>query len=220
MIDPHCSREVESIIAYGLSTGVPMKVTSTIRSGAITISGNRSFHSMALAVDWAGPTPSIDSDALADIFHAFLPVEKHLAELIYAGPQVGFNIKNGRRVGKYAASIHRNHVHVAVQRGVFLDTMAPAFLPDTVIDPTPEDDRSEDMADPVGAMCAPNGGVWVATRDCGVRAYRNAPFFGSYPGLPAEARQGTRTFVDISERDDDAPGYMLHGSDGSLYRFP
>lgn len=76
------------------------------------------------------------------------------------------------------------------------------------------------MADPVGAMVAPNGGVWVLTRDGGIRAYNNAPFFGSYPGLPPEARQGRRTFVDISDRDDGAPGYMLHGSDGALYRFP
>jgi hypothetical protein len=221
MIDPHCSREVEAIVIYGGSTGVPMKVTSTLRPGAVTVAGGRSFHALGLAVDWAGPTPSWDSDALAAIFHAFLPVEKHLAELIYAGPQVAFNIKGGRRVGKYAQAIHHNHVHVAVQRGVFLDRLVPTFLPDTIIEQAPADDeRSEDMADPTGALCAPNGGVWVVTRDGGVRAYRNAPFHGSYPGLPEEARQGTRTFVDISDRDDGADGYMLHGSDGALYRFP
>src|SRR5262245_21109673 len=180
MIDPHCSPEVEAVIAYGQSTGVAMTVTSTIRPGAVTIAGNRSFHALGLAVDWAGPTPSIDSDALADIFHAFLPVEKHLAELIYAGPQVGFNIKNGIRVGKYAQSIHHNHVHVAVQKGVLLDRLVPTFLPDTIIEQAPIDDRSEDMADPVNALVAPNGGVWVVTRDGGIRAYRNAPFHGSY----------------------------------------
>lgn len=221
MIDSGCSAEVRAIIVYGGSTGIPMKVTSTLRPGAVTAAGNRSFHALGLAVDFAGPVPSINSDALADIFRAFLPVEKHLAELIYAGPQVAFNVKNGRRVGKYAQAIHHNHVHVAVQRGVFLDRLVPTFLPDTVIEEAPDgDERSEDMADPTGAMCAPNGGVWVVTRDGGVRAYRNAPFHGSYPGLPAEQRQGTRTFVDISERDDDRDGYMLHGSDGALYRFP
>lgn len=220
MIDPRCSPEVEAIIAFGTSTGVPMKVTSTLRPGAVTISGNRSFHGMGLAVDFAGPAPSRNSEALADIFHAFLAVETHLAELIYAGPQVGFNIKHGRRVGKYAESIHHDHVHVAVQRGVMLDRMVPGFLPDTIIEQAPRDHEGEDMADPTGAMCAPNGGVWVVTRDGGVRAYNNAPFHGSYPALPAEARQGDRTFVGISERDDGAAGYMLHGSDGSLYRFP
>lgn len=220
MIDPHCSPEVQAIIAYGTSTGVPMKVTSTLRPGATTISGNRSLHAAGLAVDFAGTRPSIDTNELADIFHAFLPVEKHLAELIYAGPQVGFNVKNGRRVGKYAQSIHHNHVHVGVARGVLLDRVVPTFTPDTTVEQAPDDDRSEDMADPTGALCAPNGGVWVVTRDGGVRAYRNAPFHGSYPGLPPEARQGDRTFVDISDRDDGQEGYMLHASDGALYRFP
>lgn len=219
MIDPHCSPEVEATIAYGTSTGVPMTVTSTLRPGAITISGNRSFHGLGLAVDWAGHHPTIDSDVLADIFHAFLPVEKHLAELIYAGPQVGFNIKNGIRVGKYAQSIHHNHVHVAVQKGVLLDRLIPSFLPDTIIEQAPQDHEGEDMADPVDAMCAPGGGVWVVTRDGGVRAYGGAPYYGSYPGLPAEQRLATDPFVDIGLRDDGAPGYMLRNSGGALYRF-
>lgn len=220
MIDPHATPEIEGIIAYGAQTGVPMKVTSTVRPGAVTISGNASFHSVGQAVDFAGPYPTWDSKDLADIFRAFLPVEAHLAELIYAGPQVAFNIKNGRRVGKYAQSIHHNHVHVAVARGVLLDALWPAEAPDEIADAPDDKERSEDMADPVGAMCAPNGGVWVVTRDGGVRAYRNAPFHGSYPGLPPEARAGTRTFVDISDRDDGLEGYMLHASDGALYRFP
>ena len=102
MIAPDCSPEVEAIIAYGTSTGVPMKVTSTLRPGAITAAGHRSLHGQGLAVDYAAAHPGWDTDELADIFHVFLPVEKHLAELIYAGPQVSFNIKDGRRVGKYA----------------------------------------------------------------------------------------------------------------------
>lgn len=220
MIDPHCSPEVIGIIAYGESTGVAMKVTSTLRPGAITISGNRSFHGLGLAVDFAGPIPTRDSSVLADIFHAFLPVEKHLAELIYAGPQVTFNIKHGRRVGKYAQSIHHDHVHVAVQRGVLLNRQIATFTPDTVVEQAPEDHEGEDMAEPMDALCAPGGGVWVLTKDGGVRAYRGAPFHGSYPGLPPEWRQGDRTFVEITERDDGQPGYMLISSGQERYRFP
>ena len=220
MIDLHATPEIEAIVAYGTSTGVSMVVTSTVRPGAITVTGAVSFHAVGLAVDWAAPVPSYDSDELADIFHAFLPVEKHLAELIYAGPQVAFNVRNGVRVGKYAQSIHHNHCHVAVQKGVFLDRLVPTFMPDTTIEQAPNDDRSEPMADPVDAMCAPDGGVWVLTRDGGVRAYGGAPFHGSYPGLPAEARQATDPFVDIGERDDGRPGYMLRNAGGQLYRFP
>lgn len=222
MIDPHCSREVEGIIAYGASTGVAMKVTSTLRPGAVTISGNLSLHGAGLAVDFAGPSPGWDSEALGAIFRAFVPVEQHLAELIYAGPQVAYNIKHGRRVGKYAQSIHHNHVHVGVRRGVFLGQLVPTLQPESVVAEAPADHEGEDMAEPVDALVDPErpGGVWVLTKDGGIRTYHNAEFLGSYPGLPPEWRQGERTFVEITPRDDGVRGYMLHGSDGSLYRFP
>lgn len=219
MIAPDCSPEVEAIIAYGTSTGVPMKVTSTLRPGAITAAGHRSLHGQGLAVDYAAAHPGWDTDELADIFHVFLPVEKHLAELIYAGPQVSFNIKDGRRVGKYAQHIHHNHVHVGVRKGVLLDRLVPTFLPDTIIEQAPQHD-GEEMAEPVDAMCAPAGGVWVLTRDGGVRAYGGAPFHGSYPGLPEADRRATDPFVAIDPRDDGRDGYMLMNSGGALYRFP
>lgn len=216
----NCSPEVVGIIAFGASTGVPMKATSTLRPGAITAAGYPSLHGLGLAVDFAGLRPSWDSKELADIFHAFLPVERHLAELIYAGPQVTFNIKNGLRVGKYAQASHHNHVHIGVRQGVLPDRLVPSFIPDSVIEQAPDDnDGREPMADPVDAMCAPGGGVWVLTRDGGVRAYGGAPFWGSYPGLPAEQRKATDPFVDIGPRDDGQEGYMLRNSGGALYRF-
>lgn len=221
MIDPTCSREVIGIIAYAEQAGVPYKVTSTWRPGAVTLAGNPSRHGRKLAVDLAAPTPSIDSEALARIFRAFGPVEHKLNELIYAGPQVAYNIKAGRRVGKYAQSIHHNHVHVAVDPGVILSAATPKVVIDAVITAAPHDsDGREDMAEPVGALCAPEGGCWVLTRDGGVRAYGGAPFHNSYPGLPAELRQGDRTFVDIVRRDDGRAGYMLISSGGEKYRFP
>ena len=182
MIDLTYSAEIEGIVAFGQSTGVPMLVTSTIRRGAITGVGNLSFHAVGQAVDWAGPHPTVDSQILADIFHAFLPVEKHLAELIYAGPQVDFNIKNGARVGKYAQSIHHNHVHVAVAKGVQLDRLIPTFNTDLTIEqaPTPaEVSERTDMAAGITIPRAQGGYVVLQTRDGGVFAYDNAPFFGS-----------------------------------------
>ena len=218
MIDPACSPEVVGIIAYASQTGVPFKVTSTFRPGAVTAAGNPSRHGRRLAVDFAGPAPSIDSEALAVIFRAFLPVEHKLNELIYAGPQTGFNIKAGKRVGKYAQSIHHNHVHVAVDPGVVLATVAPVKVIDSVTGPAPADtDGREDMAEPVDAVAAPAGGVWVLTRDGGVRAY-DAPFYGSYPGLPPEGRQGgERVFVEI--RLNELGGYTLVSAGGERYAF-
>lgn len=228
--DLHASSEVEGIIAYAEAVlDTPFYVSSTLRPGAITASGNPSRHSRALAVDLTAahangtPRPTIDSPELREIFEAFRPIAVHLNELIYADAPK--NVKRGQWVAPYAMNIHHNHVHVAVDPGVDLRRYAPderialPVAPDSAEIITDTDGR-EDMAEPVDGMAAPEGGVWVLTRDGGVRAYGNAPFHGSYPGLPPEARMGERTFVDIAERDDGQPGYMIQGSDGSLYRFP
>lgn len=217
MIDPTCSREVIGIIAYAEQAGVPYKVTSTYRPGAITAGGNPSRHGRKLAVDFAGPEPSLNSEALAVIFRAFIPVEHKLNELIYAGPQASYNIKAGKRVGKYAQAIHHNHVHVAVDPGLVLAEVHPVVVVDSVIAPPPADDEREDMADPVDALPAPGGGCWVLTRDGGVRAYHGAPFHGSYPGLPPAARQGERTFVEIQA--NNLGGYTLISAGGETYAF-
>lgn len=52
------------------------------------------------------------------VFDVFVPVERQLYELIYAGAP--YNIKAGRRVAPYAVASHHDHVHVAVNRGVFV----------------------------------------------------------------------------------------------------
>ena len=225
MIHLTCSPEVVGIIEYLEATGIPHRVTSTWRPGAITAAGNPSRHGRRLAVDFAGPRPGRDSEDLADVFHAFLPVEQQLNELIYAGPQVRFNIKRGQRVAKYAQAIHHDHVHVAVDPGVILLEAPMAVAADRPVDPPPDDtDGREDMADPVDALVSPQGGVWVLTRDGGIRTYDDTgrtPYLGSYPGLPEVHRNDPhRTFVEILARDDGADGYMIRSAGGELYRFP
>lgn len=103
----------QALVGYMAGTGVPHRVTSTVRPGAITGSGNVSRHARGLAADFAAPTASRDSAGLGAIFEAFLPIADQLAELIYAGPQTNFNIKGGKQVGKYAQGIHHDHVHAA-----------------------------------------------------------------------------------------------------------
>jgi hypothetical protein len=133
--------------------------------------------------------------------------------------QAKYNIKNGKRVPKYAVADHHNHVHVAVPKGGRLDPAqhTPAPQSDERVD---EQETMEDMAEPMDALCAPEGGCWVLTKDGGVRTYKGAPFLGSYPGLAPEHRQGERTFVSIEPRDDGQPGYMIRSNGGELYRFP
>jgi hypothetical protein len=218
--DLHCSAEVETIVAYLTASGVPFYITSTLRPGAVTQAGTPSLHALALACDVAYIRDTWDSEELARIFRVFEPVEGQLAELIYAGPQVSYNIKNGKRVRKYAQDIHHNHVHVAVRRGVLLSPHEHTPAPESN-EPVNEKETIEDMAEPIDALCCPDGGVWVLTKDGGVRAYKEAPFHGSYPALEAQHREGgERTFVGIEPRDDGAKGYMIRSSGGELYRFP
>lgn len=214
------SPEVMGIIGYLETSGVPHRVTSTWRPGATTLAGNTSRHALKLAVDFAGPTPSVDSASLGAIFKAFVPVEAHLDELIYAGPQVSYNIKRGRRVPKYAQAAHHNHVHVAVNTGVDLLHRAPKHAPQADQVEAPSlikigEGGREDMAEPVDAI--PWGeGALVLTRDGGVRAY-DAPFFGSFPGLPPEQRLATAPFVQIIK---EGSGYTCINSSGQRYHFP
>ncbi len=218
-VDLHCSPEVESVVAFLEASKVPFLITSTLRPGEVTVSGKPSFHAFCLACDVAYVRKSRDSEELARIFRVFEPVEGKLAELIYAGPQVSYNIKNGKRVRKYATEGHHDHVHVAVRKGVLLDPQdhTPAPVSNEQVN---EEETIQEMAEPMDAMCAPEGGAWVLTKDGGVRAYKGAPFYGSYWDLPPELREGERTFVGIEPRDDGAKGYMLRSSGGELYRFP
>lgn len=216
-----CSAEVAGIIAFFAASGVPGRVTSTARPGAMTRAGRLSRHSRMLAVDFAGPAPGLDTDAMAAIFEVFAPIAGSLNELIYAGPQATRNVNAGRWVRRYAEAHHHNHVHVAVDPDVILGASRSleAVITDEIVD---NNEEREDMADPADAIVSPQGGVWVLTRDGGVRTYdptEATPFHGSYPGLPPEAKQGgERTFVDI--RSNERGGYDLVSSGGELFSFP
>jgi hypothetical protein len=86
----------------------------------------------------------------------------------------------------------------------------------------PVDPGGGEMTDPIGAMRDPDTaeGVWVATKDGGIRAYAGANFHGSYPGLPPEARQGVRTFARFERSSTLGKKYRLVSSAGESYEFP
>jgi hypothetical protein len=91
------------------------------------------------------------------IFRAFKPVESQLYELIYAGPQVSYNIKRGKQVAKYAVADHHDHVHVSVDRGVFIQW--PGMQPQVPLE-------EEDMF--IFGVASPDpteGGVWLLAGD-------------------------------------------------------
>lgn len=216
MIDLHCSEEVESIISYLDIVQIPHKVTSTWRPGAVTVSGNLSNHAKKLAVDFAGPTPTWNSETLAEIFRAFVPVEAHLSELIYSGPQVTYNIKHGKRVAKYAQALHHNHVHVAVEPGVLLTELLPRHA-----DESPDVINGNERTDLPVAITVPHphgrGYLVLQTRDGGVFTYDDCPFFGSLVGVdtgpngsgPAAALAWTPT----------GEGYWILDAEGAVFSY-
>lgn len=131
------SREDRNLLAYlqaaRRATGADIVVTSTTDHPPYTSSGNPSRHvapgteGKGLALDARTRTRGTYRDAHRAVFDAFARVEGQLHELIYA--YAPYNIKAGRRVPPYAVSDHRDHVHVSVDRGVFVLYPAPVVPP-------------------------------------------------------------------------------------------
>jgi TP901 family phage tail tape measure protein len=112
-----------SIISYLRGTGVPHRVVSTVRPGAITATGKPSYHGKGRAVDFGGPGRygQRDTPELLAINRAFLPIASRLRELIYSGPGA-VEIHNGRPhdYTGITHAMHRDHVHVAMKYGGIL----------------------------------------------------------------------------------------------------
>jgi hypothetical protein len=66
-----------------------------------------------------------------------------------------------------------------------------------------------------GFANAPEEALFEQTSDGGVKAINGAPFYGSYPGLPDDARKGQRYFVGISANEDGTPGYTSWANDST-----
>lgn len=101
------------------------RITSSFRGNSSGFHGRSGTNGRGTAVDAAGPEPGLNTQDMADIFLALavpkLPDGRYVAnELIYAGPQIDFNIDRHRRRSKYAEDDHQNHVHCGVEKGVFM----------------------------------------------------------------------------------------------------
>lgn len=165
-----------------------------------------------------------DTPELFAIFSFFLETygrKNQLSELYYAGPGADECVRSGK-VMKWTdvakstrdaiRSNHHNHIHIAVPKGVFLTPPPTNFRTQAEDDDMPQPDTKVD------ACRAPGGGVWTLTFDGGVRATGDAPFFGSYPGLPPSKKKGKRNFIAI---EADGDGYTIFSDDdqGSSYHF-
>jgi hypothetical protein len=123
------SREVEAIIAYLDSTGLPYRVTST--TGGRHAESSRHFQEgtdgKGLAVDFAGPRP-MDIPAMLRIYRALLGEYGRLHELIFWVPgEVKILVRRRTKVvptvyGTKVLEAHRSHVHVSTYLGTFLES--------------------------------------------------------------------------------------------------
>lgn len=68
-------------------------------------------------------------------------------------------------------------------------------------------------------LCGFTEGFYELTADGGVKALGNAPFFGSYPGLPDDARKGERYATGLTPNEDGSKGYTVWTNDGGKYKF-
>lgn len=174
------SRETDGIIAFMRTSGVPHRVTATTNGRH----SPGSYHylqgtgGVGLAVDLAGPVSSVDSPALLAIYKTLAAHGHLLAELIYSGPGGGY-WKHGVQVSPYATASHHNHVHVAVERGIFLDVLAP-FKRTT---PVPDDPNLPNIEGPLSfhpvwdSAGNVKGYYIFSTRTGELHAY-GVPYFG------------------------------------------
>lgn len=95
----------------GIAAMFGVGVGSGFRPGAITSSGNVSYHALGRARDFPGPAGAM----LAFAKYLAANFGSRLLELIYT--PLGFSIKNGRVVPPYAQAAHYDHVHVAMRQG-------------------------------------------------------------------------------------------------------
>lgn len=223
------SRETDAIIAYQATAGVPVRVTSIDDAAHAPASrhyqfgtppGAQGVSGRGLAVDFAGPHqyarhPRLSAPELVDIATAFLPVQNRLHELICS--HLGYSIKNGRKVPMMAVAEHWNHVHVSVDKNVFL-----APLPPSHPNPNPAAPEVRPMYDPpLGPLAA----VWqdnqqrviaAVSPDGEVYAW-GCKWVGNVKG---KAYWLDRTAAAIGPRDDGQEGYMVTATTKETYRLP
>lgn len=115
------------IISLISGKGVPYRVTSTLRPGALThASGSLSYHATGNAVDFGGVPAGRDNPSLLAINKLFARYGKGLNELIYSGPG-GINLLNGsaHTFNPVTRADHHDHVHVAATK----DSLAKLSMP-------------------------------------------------------------------------------------------
>ena len=195
------SREAQSIIEYIDSTGLLYRVTDVNGPGHATGSLHyaKGTGGDGLAVDFGGATPGltpVTAVQMTAIYKTLLDQADKLAELIWNAPGITTAVKNGKRVdgpsfyGPVTWGDHRDHVHVAVNRGTYLKlSQPPRTLGGTMTD---DPNRPNSNAPIVGIAATPSGkGYWLVAADGGVFTFGDAPFLGNVEYVLPDGRAWT-----------------------------
>ena len=219
------SREVRAIVAFAEATGLPHRVTSTYRTNP---PGRRSFHGAkgtdgdGLAVDFAGVTPGVTprtAKQMLDLWRCFRDVAPQLAELIHAGPGVTEGVLAGKLVdglrvfGRDQWADHRDHIHVAVPRGIFLT--AGLSHPPVTMEVRPLWDPPLAVVDFLPYWAGSGGYMLFA--DGGVGAVGDAPYRPASQPFGNDYWMGRRPAR--IERLGPA-GYVVVATSGERYEYP
>ena len=104
----------QSIISAASNSGIPFAVSSTVRPGAVTSTGNPSLHAIGKAVDFGGTKANLTS-----LFRYF-EGDPGVREMFYSPMGYGM-VKGARRanssLGGSIVKDHYDHVHVGVYHG-------------------------------------------------------------------------------------------------------
>lgn len=215
------SDEDRAMIQYMKDADFPGHPTSTTDHALRTSSGNISNHRKpgtngeGLAIDAVCDARMKngypDPDGLSALFYLYAQVETELRELICAWAP--YNIRYGQRVARYAVDSHRDHIHVAVNKGTF--TKYPRPKKEGVIVPSAKDQMAS-------CSCWWEGcpGYFVVEYDGGVLSGGNHSgdhFTGSYwsDKLKDHRNDPNRRFWGIETAQ--GVGYYILGTDGSSY---
>lgn len=113
--------------------------------------------------------------------------------------------------------------HIRYYAGDKIPSAVLLYEHENTVQPNQDEENDVLPSDVTAKLKAPNGGFWLLHYDGGVTTHGTpeAPFYGSYPGLPASAKQDAdkhRGFFVIEARADG--GYDLTSTDGGTYSFP
>lgn len=221
------SKETDAIVARHKASGVGGRVTSITSDAPGRKDGTyhqrwgtpspKDKDGKGLAVDFGDDTGDVATATKLAIFNLFAQESSKLAELFYS--HAPFFVKHGVRkpiaqFNREDFARHKNHVHVAVARGMLLPLPPVPVAPAA---PKPIQSQEDDeMFNNARTITWPDGSKTCVTPDGDPQCFGNSPdnmppHFGGMGSLPPGAKLTFTEIVAITpiNLQDKSAGYWL-----------